>query len=77
MNGNQVGEVKAAKIFCRFQCPKDPTDVTPENFERFWSKPDAWKSGKLPLAGEDVVIEPGWKMIYDLPESPIFNTISI
>jgi hypothetical protein len=35
------------------------TDVAVENTTRLWSDPASWPSGKVPLAGEDVVIAPG------------------
>ena len=36
-----------------------------------------WLEGTVPLVDEDVVIEAGWKMIFDIENSPIFNTITI
>jgi len=31
----------------------------------------------LPVADEDVHIEPGWNMVYDLEDSPVFKMIRI
>lgn len=42
---------------------------------RYWSKPESWTSNRVPLEGEDVVVEPGWNMIYDLEESPIYRYV--
>jgi len=42
---------------------------------RLWSNPASWKSGKVPLAGEDVVVEPGFNVVYDLEESPIYRYV--
>jgi len=55
-----------------------PTKKKPlETKFRFWSNPADWTSGKLPVADEDVEIEPGWNMIYDLAESPIVQVLTI
>ena len=48
-----------------------------ENTTRRWSNASSWDTGKIPLAGEDVVIQSGWNMLYDLEESPIFNYVQI
>jgi len=49
-----------------------------EKTERLWSDPKSWTSGKVPLAGEDVEVEPGWNMIFDLgSDSPVFNHINL
>jgi hypothetical protein len=42
---------------------------------RLWSNPASWTSGKVPLAGEDVVVEPGFNVVYDLEESPIYRYV--
>ena len=44
---------------------------------RYWSRPESWKTGRIPLENEDVVVEPGWNMIYDLEESPIYRYVQI
>jgi hypothetical protein len=44
---------------------------------RLWSNPTSWKSGKVPLEGEDVVVEPGFNVVYDLAESPIYRYVQI
>jgi hypothetical protein len=44
---------------------------------KYWSKPESWKSGKVPLENEDVVVEPGLNLIYDLEESPIYRYVQI
>jgi hypothetical protein len=48
-----------------------------ENDFRYWSNPEHWTSKKIPLEGDDVEIEPGWNMIFDLPESPIVKMLTI
>lgn len=53
-----------------FVCQEAIT-ATPTGPERFWSDPQSWPSGKLPVEGEAVHIEPGWNMTLDLAETPI------
>ena len=48
-----------------------------ENRTRLWSDPKSWTSGKVPVADEDVHVESGWNMIYDVEESPVFKMIRI
>jgi hypothetical protein len=43
----------------------------------YWSDKATWKNGSLPRAGEDVIIEPGQNIVFDLEESPIFNYVQI
>jgi hypothetical protein len=45
--------------------------------QKLWSQATSWKSGKVPLAGENVEVEPGQNLIYDLEESPIYNYVQI
>jgi len=42
-----------------------------------WSDPKSWTSGKVPIEGEDVHVESGWNMIYDVEESPVFKLVRI
>lgn len=39
-----------------------------EDEERLWSKISSWPNldGRIPIDGDDIVIEPSWNMIYDL-----------
>ena len=57
---------------CVGPCLEDIVSVAIEGTKRLWSNASNWPNGELPKAGEDVIIEPGWDMIYDLPDSPIF-----
>lgn len=52
-------------------------DVAIEADARFWSDPNSWPSGELPKEGEDVFVEPGWNMYYDLPDSPVYNSVEV
>jgi hypothetical protein len=46
---------------------------------RYWSNPDSWTNGTVPIAGEDVHVESGWNMVYDLndTEAPIYNNMEV
>lgn len=62
---------------CVGPCIPAVNNVAIENNIRYWSKPESWTSKKVPLEGEDVIVEPGWNMIYDLEESPIYRYVQI
>ena len=62
---------------CIGPCLPAVVTVAIETNIRLWSDPASWKSGKVPVAGEDVVIEPGLNFVYDLELSPIYNYIQI
>jgi hypothetical protein len=47
-------------------------NVTVENRTRYWNTSTDWPNNTIPQAGEDVHIEPGWNMIYDMGESPVY-----
>ena len=53
--------------------PKKPT----ETFKRVWSDKNNWPNQTLPKEGEDVEVEAGCNMTYDLPVSPLFKVIQI
>ena len=44
---------------------------------RLWSDPMTWPSGVLPQADEDVEVPPGYDVLYDLEESPIYRYVQI
>ena len=50
-----------------------------ENEVRLWSNPSSWTNGTVPVAGEDVHVESGWNMIYDLndTQAPIYNNMEL
>jgi hypothetical protein len=69
---------------CDGPCLEDLEDAPTEEFKRRWSNPNDWPSGAVPLDGEDVEIEPGWDMIYDLDDStsasgqtPTFRVVTV
>lgn len=64
---------------CNGPCLTAITEVAVETNVRKWSDPKSWTSGKVPLAGEDAVVEAGWNMIYDIDNAnaPIYRMIQI
>lgn len=62
---------------CIGPCLSAVNNVAIESNVRLWSNAQSWPSGKVPLAGEDIVIEAGKNYVFDLEESPIYNYIQI
>ena len=54
-----------------------PGDDEIEEEPRYWSDPRSWQTNKLPVEGEDVIIESAWNMILDIPETPLLRTLEI
>lgn len=52
-------------------------DTETESTVRRWSNPQSWPSGKVPVAGEDVEVQSGWNMLYDIADGPILNKVFI
>ena len=73
VTGGRRGTVRLKGIYCRETCPKDPDDIPDENRFRYWNKASDWTSGAIPVEGENVVIEAGWKMILDVNPAKIKN----
>lgn len=50
-----------------------------EKETNLWSDPKTWKNlpNRIPLEGEDVVIESGRNVIYDIGRSPLFKSLEI
>lgn len=44
---------------------------------RYWNNSADWPDGKVPAEGEDVHVEPGWNMIFDMEESPIYQLVRV
>jgi hypothetical protein len=53
------------------------TNTPVENTTRRWSDPKSWNTNKIPVAGDNITIESGWNMIYDVAVSPILNYLEI
>lgn len=52
-------------------------DVEDETVIRYWNNSADWPSGKVPEEGEDVHIEPGWNMIFNMNPSPVYKLIRV
>ena len=66
------------------ECPLDDVDdVEIETGIRLWSLQSSWEGlfdnnpDGIPKEGDDVEVKPGWNMIFDLEESPIFELLAI
>lgn len=63
------------------QCPREGcpepevVDIVRENFFRKWSNATQWPEERLPVAGEDVVVEEMWKLIMDIDIPQLRNLI--
>ena len=65
---------------CVGSCLGAIVDVPVEDTVRRWSDPNSWTSKAVPKSGEDVLIEPGWNMLYDMADSDpptIYNYIEL
>jgi hypothetical protein len=62
---------------CIGPCMEAVKGVPIEKKPRYWSKAASWPSGKVPVAGEDVVIAPGWNMMLDIADTPIFRMLTV
>ncbi|KAM3144741.1 hypothetical protein pb186bvf_003050 [Paramecium bursaria] len=62
-------------ITCRLNCaPSVPVTVDPKDVvAKLWSDPATWPSGKLPQAGENVVIDAKYQVILDVNPPPLGN----
>jgi hypothetical protein len=57
-----------------------PDEVTDDTPIRLWSDIASWDDiGRIPIDGDDVVIEPSWRMVYDIPveEAPRLTSLQI
>jgi hypothetical protein len=58
-------------------CNEDIVEVATETNFRYWSDVKNWPNNTLPKEGEDVHILSGWKMILDIPETPVLNQLKV
>lgn len=51
----------------------------PEEKIYYWSDPESWPNldNRVPVEGEAVVVNKGWKVIYDLWQSPLYKSVEI
>lgn len=64
-------------VGCRTDCPDPSKECSTDKVVRKWSDVKNWKSGALPVEGEDVLIECPWTMLLDIAETPILNSLKI
>ncbi len=64
---------------CIVNCTIDKIDENEDQVTRLWSDVANWPKldNRIPIAGEAVVIEDGYDIIYDIGESPLFKSIEI
>lgn len=48
-----------------------------ESKKRYWNNSADWPEGKVPEEGEDVHIEPGWNMVFNMNPSPVYKLIRV
>lgn len=59
-------------------CYEEIVEVeTVENTTRLWSDPNSWPNGTVPVEGDEVHIESGWNVTFDMEESPIYGLIRV
>jgi parallel beta-helix repeat protein len=59
-----------------------PEDGEIEKEFRYWSKASSWtdvegETGKIPVEGDEVVIQSTWNMLLDVTDPPVFKSIEI
>jgi len=59
-------------------CPQEEiVEKELENKTRLWSDKKNWPNETLPAEGDEVHVESGWNMVYDIEESPVFKLIRV
>jgi len=56
---------------------KLPEEGEIESTPRYWSNPKSWSLGRLPIEGEDVIIESTWNMVLDVNDPPVLRSLEI
>ena len=63
---------------CIGACNEDINETTVLGPEKLWSDCTIWPDGKCPKADEDVTIDSGWDLVYDIEGvSPIYRLIRV
>ena len=75
--GNINGSLIIDRITCKNRCPKNPWEKEKEKDLKKWSDPNIWDNKKLPKEGDNVLIKSQWRMLLDIDETPILNTLII
>lgn len=48
-----------------------------ESTTRLWSDPKSWPNGTVPVEGDDVHIESGWNVTFDMENSPTYGLVRV
>jgi hypothetical protein len=75
-NSSRSSVVMAAER-CIGACFDGIADVVVENGTRYWSNASSWPNNTLPVDGDDTVVQSGWNMVLDLPQTPILSSLQI
>jgi len=76
-NTSKTKTVKWTGHRCIGSCNAAVVEVETENRTRYWSKANDWPNNTIPEEGQDVFIESGWNMVFDLEDSPKFKVLQI
>ena len=78
-DGSDTLTIKGIK--CLGDCVPPPPPVPDKPLEEatLWSDPNTWKEldNRVPLPGEDVKIPPDHNVIFDIGDSPLFNSVEV
>jgi len=78
VNEHTETEIVLKGIRCATNCSEAIVEVEEVEAEfRYWSDVKNWPNETLPVAGDDVHIISGWKMILDIEETPILNFVRV
>jgi hypothetical protein len=78
VNEHSESEIKLTGTRCLTNCSLVIVEVEEEEAEfRYWSDVKNWPNETLPVAGDDVHIISGWKMILDIEETPILDVLDV
>jgi hypothetical protein len=65
-------------VRCYGNCNEQIVEVEVVESEfRYWSDKKNWPNETLPIAGDNVHILSGWKMILDIEETPIIDLLRV
>jgi hypothetical protein len=78
MLGDGIQDVRMEGVRCiNVDCDlEDVDDVPISDVEMLWSLATTWPDGNVPT-GPDVEVPPGYNIIYDLEDSPLFDVVTV
>lgn len=78
INPYEEQTVKQVGHRCVGACGEQLNESVPnENRTRYWNNSEDWPNNTIPGEGEDVHIEPGWNMIFNLNPSPVYKLVRV